>query len=121
MRGETNFMVSDVATALPHVKAGKLRALAISTQARSPLVPDLPSMSEVGYPGFDMVLWIGVSGPAGMPRPIADRLNGAFTKILANPELTRRYAAIGMQPTPVSSAEFERFVQTDLAPVFRTP
>jgi tripartite-type tricarboxylate transporter receptor subunit TctC len=115
MRGEASLMVADLATALPHAKAGKLRPLAISTPQRSALLPDVPSLTEAGYPGFDIELWIGLSGPAGLSKDVVERLSAALGKVLSKPELRQRFAGMGMEVAPSSPAEFEQFVQSQLA------
>ncbi len=115
VRGEADFMVADLATGLKQAQAGKLRALAVSTTERSPLITEIPTLRELGYQGFDVVLWIGVSGPAGLPPSVADRLSSSFTKALSKPAVLARYTSIGMQPTPTSRAEFARFVEDQLS------
>ena len=115
IRGEAQFMVADLSTGLQQAKAGKLRALAITTAQRSPMIPEVPSLAELGYRGFDVVLWIGVSGPSGLPKSVVQQLSGAFTKILSKPALKDRFSALGMQAAPTTPDEFERFVQEQLA------
>lgn len=115
IRGEAQFMVADLATGLQQAKAGKLRALAISTAQRSPMIPDVPSLAELGYSGFDVVLWIGVSGPPGLPKNIVEQLSGAFNRILSRQAVKDRYSALGMQAAPTTPDEFERFVREQLS------
>lgn len=114
MGDEVNFMLADLSTALPQIRAGKVKGFAISTAKRMALLPDVPTMGEAGYAGFDTVLWIGLSGPAGLPKEIVDRLSGVLTAILSRPEVQERIAAIGMEPAPSTPEEFTSFVVTQL-------
>jgi tripartite-type tricarboxylate transporter receptor subunit TctC len=115
LAGQTDFMFDNLASALPQVKAGKLRAFAVTTVHRSPSMPELPTMAESGLPGFDVSTWFGVFAPAGTPPAIVERLNTAFTTALQSPEMRERLARMGAEPAPMASAEFARFVHTELA------
>ena len=89
LRGEISMMFIDFPTALPHVKSGAVRALAVTTAARSALVPDVPSMKEVGI-DFDMASWNAIFAPAGTPKPIVTRLNKELREIVADPVVYAR-------------------------------
>src|SRR5262249_61191203 len=80
----------NILEALPHVNAGRLRALAVSTPRRSPVAPALPTIAESGVPGYEVVQWSGVLAPAGLPRDILARLNGAIVKIIDRPDIRQR-------------------------------
>ena len=82
---------------LPHVKAGRLRALGVSTATRSPLAPELPTIAESGVPGFDVEVWFGVVAPAGTPREVLQQLNAEINRALALPEVKRRFAEQGVR------------------------
>jgi tripartite-type tricarboxylate transporter receptor subunit TctC len=112
--GEVKFMVADLSTALPQIKAGKVKGLAISTAKRVDVLPDVPTMSEVGYGGFDTVLWIGLSGPASMPKAVVDRLSEAVVGIMSKHDVQEKIVAMGMEAAPSSSAEFQHFVEEQL-------
>ena len=114
MADEVNFMLADLSTALPQIRAGKVKGFAISTAKRMDLLPEVPTMGEAGYAGFDTVLWIGLSGPAGLPKEIVDRLSGVLTVILSRPEVQARIVAIGMEPAPSTPEDFTSFVATQL-------
>src|SRR5690606_249652 len=93
--GQVDFMFTDLASGLPFVQSGQLRALAVSTAKRSDIVPDLPSMSEAGVKDFDLNSWNGYFGPAGMPPEIVERLNKAINQIVSNPAVRQRLAGLG--------------------------
>ena len=112
--GETSFYVSPAAAVMSHVKAGRLRALAITAPKRSALMPELPTVDEAGVAGYEYVSWNGVFVPRGTPRPIVTALHGGIVKALADPEVVRLYAAQGLQPSPSASPEeFGRFFRAD--------
>ncbi len=115
LAGQTDFMFDNLASALPQVKAGKLRAFAVTTSRRSESMPELPTMSESGLPGFDVSTWFGIFAPAATPAAVVDRLNSAFTAALRSPEMRERLARMGAEPAPMSPDEFGRFVRNELA------
>ena len=112
LAGQTQIMFDNLANALPQVKAGKLRALAVTTLKRAPTLPDLPTVAESGLPGFDLTTWFGVFVPAGTPRETVAKLNAEIVKALASKDLADRLAAMGAAPpennTPESFAAFVR-------------
>jgi tripartite-type tricarboxylate transporter receptor subunit TctC len=109
--GRIPMMFADQANAVPLINGGKLRALAVTGQTRSRLLPDLPTMHEAGITGFALNSWAGVFGPAGLPQPIVDKLNAAINAALKKPEVIERLAGFGYEPigsTPRELAEFNR-------------
>jgi tripartite-type tricarboxylate transporter receptor subunit TctC len=124
LAGQTQLMFDNLANALPQVKAGKLRALAVTTLKRSPAVPDLPTVAESGLPGFDLTTWFGVFVPAGTPRATVVQLNAEIVKALASKDLADRLAAMGAAPpennTPESFAAFVRAEAAKYAQVVRS-
>jgi len=112
--GRLQVMVSDFTTAMPHVKAGKLRILAVTTANRSGLLPDAPAIGETLH-GFDMTSWNGIFAPAGTPPAILARLEKDSLKLLADPEAKAKFAAIGFEISPMGSAEFDRYVRGEIA------
>ncbi len=96
-----------------HVKAGRLRWLAISSAKRSKVVPDLPTVAESGVPGFDIVGFYGIAMPAATPRPIVDRVSAEISKILQSPEVGGRFALDGSEPVGGSSKEFTAFIRSE--------
>ena len=114
--GQVDFMFTDLASGLPFVQSGQLRALAVSTAQRSAIVPDLPSMAESGVPDFDLNSWNGYFGPAGLPPEVVARLNAAINQVVARPETRQRLAALGFDAFSGTPQDFARFVgeQRDL-------
>ena len=100
---------------LPHIQAGKLRGLAISTPMRLPQLPDVPTFAEEGITGFDVTNWYGVMAPAGTPREIVLKLNGDINKAMRVPEVRGRLEAVGTQLREQSAAEFEAYMKSEVA------
>ncbi len=115
LAGQTDFMFDNLASATAQIRAGKLRALAVTTTRRAATMPDVPTMAESGLPGFDVSTWFGVFAPAGTPAPIVARLNEAFTAALRTPELRERLARMGAEPAPMSADQFAQLVKSELA------
>ena len=113
--GQTQAMFPGLAAALPHLKAGKVKALAVTGRKRHPLLPDVPTFEELGYAGFDGVQWYGIVGPAHLPPPIVARLNEEIDKLLESPELAERLSAEALQPMPMSPEQFARYIRDDIA------
>ncbi|MDQ2916487.1 MAG: tripartite tricarboxylate transporter substrate binding protein [Pseudomonadota bacterium] len=114
LAGDTQLMFDNLASATAQVKAGKLRALAVTTAQRSKLAPDLPTMAEAGLPGFDISTWFGLLAPAGTPPDVIAKWNADVTKILSAPEMRDRLAAQGAEAAPDTPAEFARFIASEL-------
>ena len=100
---------------MPQVQAGRLKALAISTPQRSPLLPNIPTFREAGILNVEATAWIGVVAPAKTPQPILDRLNREFVAALRDPQVAEKLRAQYMDPAPMSQAEFAAFMQAELA------
>src|SRR3977135_1335424 len=116
--GHVQAMFSNSPVALPHVAAGRLHALAVTSPKRSPAAPELPTMIEAGGPDFQAVLWQGFSAPAGTPQPIVDRLNAAARQALQAADVMGRFKELGAQPvgsTPEDFAALIRRPRTELA------
>lgn len=112
--GRITMMFADVMTGLPHVNSKALRALAVTTKARSALVPDLPSMEEAGVPDFDITSWQAYFGPANMPKDIVTRLNSEIRKIVEKPEIKAQLAGLGMEAFSGTPEELDAFVKEQL-------
>ena len=97
LSGHVNWMIDPLATALPHVKAGKLKALAITTSQRSPLAPDIPTMQEAGVKGYDFSSWFLLLGPQGIPAPVMKRINDDGAAVLKEDAVQRRFADLGAE------------------------
>ena len=113
--GRIDFLFDPITTALPFVKDGKLRALAITSDKRSPLVPDVPTLAELGYVGYDVNPWFGLAAPAGTPRPIIDRLNAEFAKATNDPEVVKRLADQGIEAMSMTPEQFAAFIRSETA------
>ena len=112
--GESSFSVSPAAAVVGHMKAGRLRGIAITSKKRSSLLPDLPTIDESGVPGYEYVSWNGAFVPRGTPRPLLNTLHAAIQKALADPDVIRGYAAQGLQPSGNESpAAFDKLFRSD--------
>lgn len=108
--GRLDLMVSNVLEVAEHVKAGRLRALAVTSATRTPLLPDIPTFAELGMPELQADSWFGVLAPRGTPTAALDRLHDAFTQAMADPALKDRLTALGLLPQPMSRAEWGGFL-----------
>jgi tripartite-type tricarboxylate transporter receptor subunit TctC len=112
--GQIELMMSGAPALMPHVRAGKLRALAISSVQRIDLVADLPTIAESGVAGFEAIQWYGLVAPAGTPAPIVARLNAEVNRALATPELQGRLVAEGAEAAPATPREFGAFIAAEI-------
>ena len=103
------------ATALPYLKSGKLKALAVTGRTRSSLLPDVPTMIESGVPGYDVSAWFGLFAPAGLPAPILARLNAEVTSIIGMPEVSERLRELGAEPETGDPASYAAYTRTEAA------
>ena len=113
--GQVQLIFDSMPSAMPHVKSGKIRALAVTTAKRSPTVPDLPTIAESGVPGFDISTWYGVWAPAGTPRDIVNKISAEIGKALNQPAVRERLAALGAEPAGNTPEEFAAYCQSELA------
>ena len=111
--GQIDMSFDTITPVLPHVKSGKLRALAVTTDQRSAALPDVPTLAEAGLKGFNMGTWFGVLAPAGTPPDVVARLNTEMVKVIKSPEFGKRMAEIGAVPIGNSSAEMARQIKED--------
>ncbi|NBO81645.1 MAG: tripartite tricarboxylate transporter substrate binding protein [Betaproteobacteria bacterium] len=109
LSGQVDFNIDNLATAAANIKSGRLRALAVTSTQRSPVLPDVPPIAE-SLPGFAIDTWWGIIAPAGTPTDTVNRLNQIFTSALNSPELRQRFAALLAEPTPTSAETFGRFM-----------
>ena len=112
--GRLQVMVADFTTAMPHVKAGKLRALAVTTAKYTALIPEVPPIAET-LAGFDLTSWNGIFAPAGTPKEIVARLERETLDILSRAEIMNKFAAIGFEIDPMNTSEFSRYVREQIA------
>ncbi len=118
LAGQTDLMFDNLASAAANIRAGKLRAFAVTSAARAPSFPELPTMAEAGgkeLAGFDVTTWFGILAPAGTPQPIVARLNDEFRKALLSAEMKERLSKMGAEPAPTSPGEFAAFIKSELA------
>jgi tripartite-type tricarboxylate transporter receptor subunit TctC len=113
--GQVALLFSPLVSAIPQMKAGRVRALAVTSPKRVPAVPDIPTMIESGVPGYDVVSWYGVHTAAKAPRAIVEKLNQEINRILALPEVHERLSGLGMDPMPISVDRFNAMVASEVA------
>jgi tripartite-type tricarboxylate transporter receptor subunit TctC len=113
--GQTQALFPGLAAALPHIKAGKMRPLAVTGTRRHLLLPDVPTFEELGYKGFDGVQWYGIVGPANIPPAIVATLNKAINDALADPGLRERLSGEALEPMPMTPEKFGQYMKDDIA------
>ena len=111
--GQVQVMFDNLASALTQIKAGRVRALAVTTAKRTPLAPELPTIAESGLAGFDINTWFGLFVPAKTPRPIVDRLHDGFVKALAQPDVREKMLALGAEPVGNTPGQFAAYVKSE--------
>ena len=111
--GQVDLMFETIIATLPLVKSGKLRAIAVSSAERSSALPDLPTISESGYPGFSGVPWVAMAAPAKTPKPIVTKLHAEITKILSTPEVRQSFQAQGTEPLVMTFDQLNEFVKNE--------
>jgi len=112
MGGAIPLMFSDM-SAMPHVKSGKLRALAVTGSKRLAAYPEIPTVAEAGVPGYDAQGWFAVYAPAGVPRPVLDRLNAEFVKALSRPDIRERLVSLGLEPATTTPEGLAALMRAD--------
>ena len=117
--GQVQMMFSNLLTAMPHVRSGRLRALAVSTARRSPQAPDLPTIAEAGVPGYDMTPWYGILAPARTPAAIVTKWNREVARIIALPEMNERFVSQGVDLASSTADAFAALIKTEV-PRWRT-
>jgi len=113
--GQVQSMLDNMVTLVPHVKSGKLRALAVTSKQRVSTFPDVPTVAESGLPGFETGTWYGIAAPAGTPPDIVDKLQREIVRILALPEITEKFVQQGLYPVGNTPAEFARYIEAERA------
>ena len=112
--GHTQLASTSMPPAVPMIKAGRLKALAVTSATRSPLLPDVPSITEFGYKEFDDYTWFGFMAPAGTPPAIVEKLNAAINKAMESPDVVDKFAQLGLAVTRQSDAEFATFLKAEV-------
>ena len=113
--GQINVLMPGLAAALPHIRAKRIKPIAITGLKRHPLQPDVPTFEELGFPGFDAVQWYGIVAPAKLPADITQKLNAEINKSLASPALRERLSAEAIDPMPMAPGQFAAFIETEIA------
>ena len=112
--GQTQAMFPGLAAALPHIRSGRMRALAVTGKARSPQLKDVPTMEEIGFKGFDAMQWYGSVGPAGLPADVVKRLNETQVAVLKAPDLAEKLSGEAVEPWPMSPTEFGDYIRAEI-------
>ena len=113
--GHADAFLSTPSAAIPHIRSGRLRALAVSGQARSPAVPDVPSFSEAGMPGFEVRSWYGLVAPGGTPKPIVDKVSAELARIVSSTEMRDKLSTQGVEPYVNSAEAYTALLKSDMA------
>jgi len=112
--GQTQAMFPGLAAALPHLRSGRMRALAVTGKQRSPQLKDIPTMEEIGFKGFDAMQWYGSVGPAGLPAAVVHRLNEAQVAVLKSPDLADKLAGEAVEPWPMTPEQFGQYIRSEV-------
>jgi tripartite-type tricarboxylate transporter receptor subunit TctC len=113
--GQVDLMFDAIPTMVEHARAGRVRALATSGLTRSSIMPDVPTVSEAGVPGYEATIWLGLMAPRGTPPAVVSRLNTEVTKVTSNAEVRRVWSAQGTTPLAMSVSEFTKYITDDIA------
>jgi len=113
--GQVQMMFDAITTMAPNVRADKLKAFGTTGKTRSPVLPEVPTVSEAGVPGYEATIWLGIVAPAGTPKPIVDRLNAEIRKVVGNAEVKDAWAKQGAAPMNMSPDEFGQYMKDDIA------
>jgi tripartite-type tricarboxylate transporter receptor subunit TctC len=113
--GRIGALFPDIATGLPQIRAGKIKALAVASEKRVAALPDLPTVSESGYPGFEAWAWQGFVAPARTPHDVVMKLNGAFARVMADPAIKQRLSESGFEPQTSTPEQFSAYLKSEIA------
>jgi tripartite-type tricarboxylate transporter receptor subunit TctC len=115
MSGQVEMMMDAITTMAPLARSGRVRAIATTGLKRSSIMPETPTVAESGVPGYEATIWLGLMAPTGTPKPLVDRLNAEVNKILKRPDVKRAWNELGAEPMIMSPAEFEKYLNADIA------
>lgn len=115
LAGEIHLQLIGISSVVPHLKTGRMRALAVSGARRSSAAPDIPTVAESGVPGYEFDVWYGMLFPAGVPRAIVGKVNAAINSALRSPALAQRFAAVGLEPAGSTADEFAASIRSEIA------
>lgn len=114
LAGEVNILFNNMPSGLPHIKAGTVRTLAVTSPKRAQALPDLPTLSESGVPGFDVQTWYGMLAPAGTAPVIVNKLRDEIAKALSQPEMKERFASLGLEPVASTPEQFDAYIKSEV-------
>ena len=112
--GQVHMMFDAIPTMAQNVRAGKVKALAVTGTKRSDVLPEVPTVAEAGVPGYEATIWLGLMAPAATPKPVIDKLNAAITKITSSPDTRAQWAKQGAQPLIMTPSEFDAYLRQDI-------
>jgi tripartite-type tricarboxylate transporter receptor subunit TctC len=112
--GQVDIMFDAISTIVGQVHAGKLKALGTSGKKRSPVTPDVPTISEAGVPGYEATIWLGLMAPAKTPKPVIEKLSSAVNKVINSPDVKENWAKQGAVPMGMTPDEFGKFIRADI-------
>jgi tripartite-type tricarboxylate transporter receptor subunit TctC len=112
--GQVQMMIDAVTAMAPNVAAGQVRALATTGKARSGVLPDVPTVTEAGVPGYEATIWLGLMAPSGTPKPVVEKLNAAVNAFVKRPDIVKLWAQQGAEPMSMSPEEFDKFLRGDI-------
>jgi tripartite-type tricarboxylate transporter receptor subunit TctC len=112
--GHIPLLFSSMGTAVPHIKSGKAKAFAVTSTSRVPAIPDVPTVAELGYPGFEALIWFGIVGPAKLPPEIVSKVSDALNKALDDKTVQDAIRNLGYEPMPITPAQFSGVIRNDL-------
>jgi tripartite-type tricarboxylate transporter receptor subunit TctC len=112
--GHVPVLFASMGTAVPHIKSGKIKALAVTSASRVPAIPDVPAVAELGFPGFEALIWFGIVGPAKLPPEIVTRVSGALTAALEDKSVQEAIRNLGYEPAPGTPEQFATVIRNDL-------
>ena len=112
--GQVHMMIDAITTMAPNVRAGKLKAMGTTGKTRSAVLPDVPTLSEAGVPGYETGIWLGLMAPTGTPRPVLERLNAEVNKVLSAPEVREMWGKQGAAPMSMTLEQFDKFLREDI-------
>ena len=113
--GQVQMMIDAVTAMAPNVSQGQVRALAITGNTRSSVLPDVPTVAEAGLPGYEATIWLGLMAPGGTPKPVIDKLNAAVNAAIQRPQIVKLWAEQGASPMSMTPEEFEKYLRSDIA------
>ena len=112
--GQVQMMIDAITTMAPNVRAGKLKAMGTTGKSRSTVLPDVPTISEAGVPGYESGIWLGLMAPAGTPRPVLERLNAEVNKVINAPEVKEAWGKQGAMPMGMTIEQFDKFLRAEI-------